>query len=100
MCHIVTSHCGCCCPHFQLASLSSLHNNMPKTSKISNKEIPPPFQIKHRDKAMWFAAEEATIIATLLLQKATGNSSESGFKPVVWPLVVNAVGEATSESVR
>ena len=49
---------------------------------------------------MWVAAEEATIIATLLLQKATGNSSESGFKPVVWPLVVNAVGEATSESVR
>ena len=49
---------------------------------------------------MWFAAEEAALIATLLLQKAMGNSSESGFKPAVWPLVVNVVGEATSEGVR
>jgi len=73
---------------------------MPKASRISNKEIIPPYQIKRRDKAMWIAAEEAAIIVTLLLQKAMGISSESGFKPAVWPLVVDAVGEATSEGVR
>ena len=49
---------------------------------------------------MWVAAEEATIIATLLLHKAKENSLESGFKLAIWPLVVDAVGEATSEGVR
>jgi|SRR5882724_13706349 len=73
---------------------------MPQTSKISNKEIYPPSKIKRKDKAMWFAAEEATLIVTLLLQKAVGNSLESGFKPAIWPLVVYAVGEAMSEGVR
>jgi len=73
---------------------------MPKTSKISNKEIHPPSWIKHRDKATWVAVEEATLIVTLLLQKAAGNSLQSMFKPAVWPLVVNAVGEAMSEGVR
>src|SRR5882724_7038946 len=73
---------------------------MPQTSKISNKEIHPPSKSKHRDEATWVTAEQATLIATLLLQKAMGNSSESGFKPAVWPLVVYAVGEAMSEGVR
>ena len=57
-------------------------------------------QKKRRDKARWVAAEEATIIVTLLLQKATGNYLESGFKPAVWSLVVDAVGEATTEAVK
>ena len=61
----------------------------PKQTKLSNKVDPPlPSQKKHRDKARWVAAEEATIIVTLLLQKATGNYLESGFKPAVWSLVV------------
>jgi len=49
---------------------------------------------------MWVMAEEAMIIATFLLQKATRNSLESGFKPVVWPLVVDAVRQATSEAIK
>src|SRR5882724_3075952 len=73
---------------------------MPKISKISNKETPPPSHMKCRDKARWVAAEEAALIVTLLLQKAMGNSSESGFKPAIWPLVVDAVGEAMSEGVK
>ena len=56
--------------------------------------------MKHRDKARWVTAEEASIITTLLLQKAAGNSSESGFKLAVWPLVVDAVREATSDTVK
>ena len=40
------------------------------------------------------------MVATLLLQKATGNASESGFKPVVWAVVVHAVGVATAEPVK
>jgi len=73
---------------------------MPKASKFSNKGILPPSQIKHRDKATWVTAEEAAIIMTLLLQNAVGNSLESRFKLAIWPLVVNVVGEATSEGVR
>jgi len=55
---------------------------------------------KCRDPVRWVAAEEATIISTLLLQKAAGNSLESGFKPMVWPLVVNAVSQATSLAIK
>jgi len=74
--------------------------NLSKKSKVSNQaDTPLLSQKKHRDKARWVATE-ATIIMTLLLQKATGNSLESGFKPAVWSLVVDVVGEATTESVR
>src|SRR5882724_8317195 len=40
------------------------------------------------------------MIATLLLQKASGNASESGFKPVVWAVVVHAMGIATAEPLK
>jgi len=48
-----------------------------------------PSQKKCRDKAWWVAAEEAA-----------RNSSESGFKLAVWTLMVEAVGEATTEAVK
>jgi len=71
-----------------------------KNSTVSKANTPLPSMKKRKDPARWVAAEEAAIIATLLLQKAAGNSSESGFKPAVWPLVVDAVREATSETVK
>ena len=74
--------------------------NSPKKSKVSNQADTLPSQKKHRDKARWVAAEETVIITMLLLQKAAGNSLESGFKPAVWSLAVDAVEEATTESVR
>ena len=55
---------------------------------------------KHKDKVRWVAAEEATIIATLLTQKVAGNASESSFKPAVWSLVVQAVAGATTDSSK
>jgi len=72
---------------------------MSKSAKNSKDDISQSMK-KCQDPARWVAAEEATIITTLLLQKAAGNSSESGFKLAVWPLVVDAVREATSETVR
>ena len=76
-------------------------SNSPKKTKVRKQaDTPLLSQKKHRDKARWVAAEEPTIIITLLLQKAAGNSLENGFKPAVWTLVVDAVGEAiTTESV-
>ena len=69
--------------------------------KVRKKANPPLLsQKKHRDKARWVMAEEAAIIVTLLLQKAMGNYLESSFKPVVWSLVVDVVGEATTKAVR
>ena len=53
-----------------------------------------------QDPARWVAAEEAMIIATLLLQKAARNSLESGFKQAVWPLVVDAVSQAPSVDIK
>ena len=53
----------------------------------------------HKDKAKW-TNTEAAIITTLLEQKATGNASESGFKPSVWPLVEFSVRKATVGDVR
>ena len=44
----------------------------------------------------WLAAEEAAIVAELLVQKLTGNASESGFKPSVWQAVKNAVTASIS----
>ena len=52
---------------------------------------------KCKDKARWVAAEEAAIIMTLLTQKVAGNALESGFKPAVWALVVQAVAGATMD---
>ena len=49
----------------------------------------------HKDKAKWTEAEEAAIITTLLKQKATGNVSESGFKPSIWPLAEFSMSKAT-----
>src|SRR5882724_1009817 len=53
-----------------------------------------------KDKAKWTDTEEAAIITTLLEQKAAGNTSESGFKPSVWPLVEFSVSKATVGDVR
>jgi len=55
---------------------------------------------KCKDKVKWVAAKEATIIAMLLTQKASGNSSESGIKSSMWTLVVHAVAGATTDSTR
>ena len=55
---------------------------------------------KCREPARWVVAEQAMMVAALLLQKATGNASESGFKPAVWAVVVHAVGVATAEPVK
>ena len=75
--------------------------NSPKMTEVSKQANTPLLtQKKCRDKARWVSTEEAAIIAMLLLQKATGNSLECGFKPAVWSLVVDVVGEATTESVR
>src|SRR5882724_5662063 len=59
-----------------------------------------PAKKKHKDKANWTMAEEAAIITTLLEQKATGNTSESGLKPSVWTLVEFSVSKATVGDVK
>ena len=76
---------------------------MPKTFKnstVRKKAHPPPSMNKCREPARWVMAEEAAMVATLLLQKATSNALESGFKPAVWAVVVHAVGVATAEPVK
>src|SRR5882724_11000910 len=74
--------------------------SLPQSKFSKNANTPLPSMKKCRDPARWVMAEEAAIIATLLLQKATRNSSESGFKLAVWPLVVNAVSQATSVAIK
>src|SRR5882672_9030363 len=59
-----------------------------------------PSKKKHKDKAKWVATEEAAIIGTLLTQKVARKSLESGFKSVVWSLVVHAVAGATMDSTK
>jgi len=94
------ARCDSCRLHVHPSSLRDTMPNSPKMTEVSKQaDTPLLSQKKRRDKARWVAAEEAIIIATLLLQKAAGNSSESGFKPSVWTLVVDAVGDATTESV-
>ena len=57
----------------------------------------PPHSKKHRKpRTTWLAAEEAAIVAELLVQKLAGNTSESGFKPSVWQAVKNAVTASIS----
>jgi len=79
--------------------LSPVKKHRPKDPKVPND---PGFLTKKKckDKARWVAAEEAAIIATLLTQKAAGNASESGFKPSVWSLVVQAVAGATTTGFK
>ena len=55
---------------------------------------------KCKDKVRWVATEEATTIATFLTQKEARNTSESGFKPMVWSLVVQEVAGATTNSSK
>src|SRR5882724_12292863 len=74
--------------------------SLPQYKFSKNANTPLPSMKKCRDPARWVAAEEAMIIATLLLQKAARNSLESGFKPVVWPLVVDVVSQATSVAIK
>ncbi|KAF8578946.1 hypothetical protein K439DRAFT_1280245, partial [Ramaria rubella] len=50
-------------------------------------------------KTKWIAAEEAAIIATLLGQKAAGNASDAGFKPMVWKIVVDDLADVITLSV-
>ena len=66
----------------------------------SNDHNPIPPKKLCKDKAKWTTAEEAAIVTTLLEQKATGNASESGFKPSVWPLVEFSVSKATLGDVK
>src|SRR5882724_709559 len=74
--------------------------SLPHSNLSQNANTPLPSMKKHRDPVKWVVAEEAAIISTLLLQKATGNSLKSGFKPMMWPLVVNAVSQATSLAIK
>ena len=66
---------------------------MPNTPGLLTKK-------KCKDKVRWVSAEEATLIAMLLTQQAAGNALESGFKPAVWCLVVQAVAGATTNGSR
>src|SRR5882724_12943888 len=96
LCHTVTTAACLLLP-------STLCDNMPKTQKISTvsqQEGPPSSIHEEVQGARWVVAEEATMVATLLLQKASGNASESGFKPVVWAVVVHTVGIATAEPLK
>jgi len=70
----------------------------PNPNPSNDHNMHPPKKKCH-DKAKWNAADVA-IITTLLKQKASGNASESGFKPSVWPLVEFSVSKATVGDVR
>src|SRR5882724_11074849 len=69
------------------------------TGDVTDSELAEVCQRSHVSVMGRNTAEESTIIATLLLQKAAGNSSESGFKPAVWPLVVDAVRPSIRTSI-
>src|SRR5882724_7694660 len=68
-------------------------------TNLSHISSHPPKKM-HKDKAKWTDTEEAAIITTLLKHKATGNVSESGFKPSVWPPVEFSVSKTTVGDVR
>src|SRR5882672_11073419 len=78
---------------------SPVKKHRPKDPKVPN-DPGLLTKKKRKDKARWVAAEEAAIITTLLTQKAAGNASESGFKPTVWSLVVEAVAGATMDGSK
>ena len=42
-------------------------------------------------KVNWTSAEEALMVSTLLKEKDKGNQAESGWKPVVWQVLVEAL---------
>src|SRR5882672_10352136 len=79
-------------------------DNMPNLAKKTHTKIPmgpnDPGKKKRKDKARWVATEEVAIIVMLLIQKAAGNASESGFKPTVWSFMVQAVAGATMDSSK
>jgi hypothetical protein len=52
-----------------------------------------------KDHTKWCTPEEAAVIVTLLSQKAPGNVSESGFRPVVWQIVVKDLTGVTPEDL-
>src|SRR5882724_13428575 len=72
-----------------------------RPTSLKAKDAPDfPSKKKCKDKAKWVATEEAAMITTLLTQKGARNSSESGFKAVVWSLVVTAVAPATAVTTK
>jgi hypothetical protein len=46
---------------------------------------------KDKVKVNWTGAEEALMVSTLLKEKDKGNQAESGWKPVVWQVLVEAL---------
>jgi len=80
-----------------MPSLAQTHQ--PTSLKV--KDAPGlPSKKKHKDKVKWVATEEGTMIAMLLTQKGARNLLESGFKAVVWSLVVTAVAGATAVTTK
>src|SRR5882724_1409662 len=78
--------------------MSSRMSKAPNPNPSNNHNMHPPKKKCH-DKEKW-TMDEVAIITTLLKQKATRNSSESGFKPSVWPLVGFSVSKVTPGDVR
>ncbi|KIJ48743.1 hypothetical protein M422DRAFT_247606 [Sphaerobolus stellatus SS14] len=54
---------------------------------------------KKREKAKWSAEEDADLVAVLREQQRLGNQADSGWKPIVWTVVV-AVLEKNHKDVK
>ncbi|GJJ13770.1 hypothetical protein Clacol_008027 [Clathrus columnatus] len=52
-----------------------------------------------KDKVSWTAAQEATLVAVLLEQMKQGNQAESGWKPIVWTIVISALEKEHPTSI-
>ncbi|GJJ14479.1 hypothetical protein Clacol_008743 [Clathrus columnatus] len=52
-----------------------------------------------KDKVSWTAAQEATLVAVLLEQMKQGNQAESGWKPIVWTIVISALEKEHPASI-
>ena len=73
-----------CCPTSPIFN-KALKSKPPKI-KTGNEPLSTPKGAT--GKCAWDSAEEAGLVATLLAQKLTGNTTDTGFKPSVWSIVV------------
>ena len=48
-------------------------------------------------KVNWTSAKEAILVQTLLQEKEKGNQAESGWKPIVWQVLVEALATIGSK---
>ncbi|GJJ06774.1 hypothetical protein Clacol_000970 [Clathrus columnatus] len=53
-----------------------------------------------KDKISWTTAQEATLVGVLLEQMKQGNQAESGWKPIVWTVVVSALEREHPSSIH